>query len=189
MSLNQPRSTRNNADGVASTLTTLKLSEDGTAPRQPQDYAPVKIQAEVKSTARSKYQCSHRDRADGTLNPDVLVGDAHLVNCNVCGAYFPNSGSHCVRALRRHFNQNKLYTSDILRSLYSQCQQKGGSAATNLKITAHYQEVRTLIIDWLVEVCETLKLDTYKSAYHAIGILDRFLTMNYLRSKQDMDQS
>lgn len=157
--------------------------------RSPHDLASAKTQADSKSTARSKYQCSHRDKPDGTLNPDVLVGDAHLVNCNMCGAYFPNTGSHSVRALRRHFNQNKLYTSDILRSLYSQCQQKGGSAGSSLKITAHYQEVRTLIIDWLVEVCETLRLDTYKSAYHAIGILDRFLTVNYIKSKQDMDQS
>lgn len=84
---------------------------------------------------------------------------------------------------------NKLYTSDILRSLYSQCQAKGTSTASALKVSTHYQEVRNLIIDWLVEVSETLRLDVYKSAYHAIGILDRFLSVNLRKNKKDMEQS
>jgi hypothetical protein len=40
-----------------------------------------------------------------------------------------------------------------------------------------------------VEVTETLRLDVYKSAYHAIGFLDRFLSVQYRKNKQDMDQS
>ena len=58
-----------------------------------------------------------------------------------------------------------------------------------MKISSHYLEVRTLIIDWLVEVSETLRLDVYKSAFNAIGILDRFLSVNLRKFKKDMDQS
>ena len=140
------------------------------------------------SESESKFLCTHRDTAEGT-KADVLVGDAHLVNCNVCSAYFPYSGSMTIRAMKRHTNQNKLYTSDILRSLYSQCQQKGSNTSSQVKISSHYMEVRTLIIDWLVEVSETLRLDIHKSAFNAICILDRFLSINMRKYKQDMDQS
>ena len=45
-----------------------------------------------------------------------------------------------------------------------------------------------MIIDWLAEVSETLHLDIQKSAYHAIIILDRFLSSNLKKSKKDMEQ-
>jgi hypothetical protein len=48
--------------------------------------------------------------------------------------------------------------------------------------------VRNLIIDWLAEVSETLRLDIQKSAYHAIVILDRFLSSNLKKQKKDMEQ-
>lgn len=88
-----------------------------------------------------------------------LIGDAHLVNCNLCGAYFPKSGSFAIRALKRHAQQNKLYISDILRSMYAQCQQKPQNILFQIKVSSQYQEVRNLIIDWLAEVSETLRLD------------------------------
>jgi len=56
-----------------------------------------------------------------------MVGDAHIVNCNICGAFYPKTGALAIRALKRHANQNKLYTSDILRTMYSQCQAKGSN--------------------------------------------------------------
>jgi hypothetical protein len=49
--------------------------------------------------------------------------------------------------------------------------------------------VRNLIIDWLVEVAETLKLDTVKSAYNAVIILDKFLSFHLKSNKKEMDQS
>ena len=49
--------------------------------------------------------------------------------------------------------------------------------------------MRNLIIDWLVEVAETLKLDTVKSAYNAVIILDKFLSFHLKSSKKEMDQS
>jgi hypothetical protein len=49
--------------------------------------------------------------------------------------------------------------------------------------------VRNLIIDWLAEVSETLRLDIQKSAYHGIFLLDRFLSSNLRKHKQDMEQS
>jgi len=49
--------------------------------------------------------------------------------------------------------------------------------------------VRNLIIDWLVEVSETLKLHIFESAYHGIQLLDRFLTAIKLKYNKDMDQS
>jgi len=77
----------------------------------------------------SIYQCTHsrpQFQKDYKLNSHdgnalALVGDAHLVNCNECGAYFPKSGSLAVRSIKRHTNLYKLYTSDILRATYSQC--------------------------------------------------------------------
>lgn len=57
----------------------------------------------------------------------------------------------------------------------------------NVKVSNQYQEVRNLIIDWLAEVSETLHLDIQKSAYHAIIILDRFLSNNLKKTKKDMD--
>lgn len=44
-----------------------------------------------------------------------------------------------------------------------------------------------MIIDWLAEVSETLRLDIQKSAYHAIVILDRFLSSNLKKQKKDME--
>jgi hypothetical protein len=40
-----------------------------------------------------------------------------------------------------------------------------------------------------VEVCETLRLHITESAYHAIVILDRFLSINFRKFKKDMEQS
>ena len=57
-----------------------------------------------------------------------------------------------------------------------------------MKVSSQYQEVRNLIIDWLAEVSETLRLDIQKSAYHAIVILDRFLSRNLKKQKKDMEQ-
>jgi len=42
--------------------------------------------------------------------------------------------------------------------MYAQCQQKASRTEDAVKISPSYQEVRTLIIDWLVEVAETLRL-------------------------------
>ena len=58
-----------------------------------------------------------------------------------------------------------------------------------MKISPQYVEVRNLIIDWLAEVSETLRLDIQKSAYHSIVILDRFLSSNLRRHRKEMDQS
>ena len=43
--------------------------------------------------------------------------------------------------------------------MYAQCQQKSSRSDQVVKISTSYQEVRTLIIDWLAEVAETLRLD------------------------------
>ena len=172
-------------DLAQKTLDTLSLNE------RPKEQAQKRksFQAEVSIAKKITLKCSHRVSKEGKDSGDALIGDAHLVNCNICGAYFPNSGSFTIRALKRHTNQYKLYTSDILRSLYSQCQQKGQNPLNNLKVSPQYQEVRNLIIDWLVEVCETLRLHVYESAYHGIVILDRFLSVNLRKFKKEMDQS
>ena len=94
-----------------------------------------------------------------------------------------------IRALKRHSQLSKLYISDVLRSMYSQCQGKSSRPEVLIKISSSYQEVRNLIIDWLTEVSETLKLDIQKSAYHAVILLDRFLSAMLLTHKKDMDQS
>ena len=155
------------------------------------------VVVEVVSKA-SVYQCSHsrpQFHQDYKLNSHqgnalALVGDAHLVNCNQCGAYFPKSGSLAVRALKRHTNLYKLYTSDILRATYSQCQARSScKPEQQLKISSSYQEVRNLIIDWLAEVAETLHLDIQKSAYHAVVLLDKFLSNNFKHHAKEMDQS
>ena len=121
--------------------------------------------------------------------PQYKVGDSHIQNCNICGAFFPKSGSTSIRDLKRHTELYKLYTSDFLRTLYSQCQQKTTKREQQIKISGTYLEVRNLIIDWLVEVSETLKLDIYKSAFHAVLLLDRFLTVNKIKHNKEMDQS
>lgn len=44
--------------------------------------------------------------------------------------------------------------------MYSQCQAKSSQKSDLMtKISSSYQEVRNLIIDWLAEVAETLRLD------------------------------
>ena len=43
--------------------------------------------------------------------------------------------------------------------MYAQCQHKSSQRDQQVKISSSYQEVRTLIIDWLAEVAETLRLD------------------------------
>jgi hypothetical protein len=150
----------------------------------------TQIQVRQTNQASSKFQCAHKTQApDGSEIGDCLVGDAHLLSCNFCGAYYPNSGSAVIRAVKRHTQLYKLHTSDILRTLYSQCQRKGNKPELALKVSPQYQEVRNLIIDWLVEVSETLHLDMQKSAYHAIIILDRFLSAGIRKFKKDMDQS
>lgn len=54
------------------------------------------------------------------------------------------------------------------------------------KISSSYQEVRNLIIDWLAEVAETLHLGIQQSAYHAVVLLDKFLSVN-LKTGKEMD--
>ena len=73
--------------------------------------------------------------------------------------------------------------------MYSQCQAKGLKPDNQLKVSRSYQEVRNLIIDWLAEVSETLHLDIQKSSYHAIFLLDRFLSNNLKYFQKEMDQS
>jgi hypothetical protein len=71
---------------------------------------PIHANIEVLVAKTSVYQCSHgkthqKDSsysATGIYYSNILCGDAHLVNCNTCGAYFPKSGSAAIRALKRH---------------------------------------------------------------------------------------
>ena len=72
--------------------------------------------------------------------------------------------------------------------MYAQCQQKASRSEDAVKISPSYQEVRTLIIDWLVEVAETLRLCIWKSAYHAVHLLDKFLSNNQRNHRKEMDQ-
>lgn len=58
-----------------------------------------------------------------------------------------------------------------------------------IKISKSYQEVRSLIIDWLSEVCQALRLDVVRSAYNGVLLLDRFLTQTKKSSGKDMDQT
>ena len=51
----------------------------------------------------------------------IKFGDNHLVNCNLCGAFFPKNGSMVIRSLQRQGQMCKVFSSDILRSMYSSC--------------------------------------------------------------------
>lgn len=144
----------------------------------------VNLQPVVHVQNRTSVRCSHIGQKS-----TKLIGDAHLVNCNDCGAYYPKSGSDVLRAAKRSACLNKLYTSDILRTIYAKCQSKQQNKEAHLKISHQYVEVRNLIIDWLAEVCETLHLDIHKSAFHAVCILDRYLSNQLRRYKKEMDQS
>lgn len=64
------------------------------------------------------------------------VGDAHLMNCNECGAYFSKTGSLAVRDPRRVGGLSKLYSSDILRNMYSQCQLRPQRKEFQIKISS-----------------------------------------------------
>ena len=48
--------------------------------------------------------------------------------------------------------------------------------------------MRGLIIDWLYEVTDTLKLQ-HRTFYHSISILDKFLSLQLRLFQKDMDQS
>lgn len=137
------------------------------------------------AAVQSDFVCSH-----STLGPKksakITVGDAHLMNCNQCGAFLPKNGSVVIRAKHRHSQQMKLYSSDILRTMYSQCQQKSQRSDLNLKISSSYQEVRSLIIDWLCEVTESLHLSS-RSMYHAVSILDKFLSLQLKQRGVEME--
>lgn len=123
----------------------------------------------------SEFVCSHQPTGN-RKSAKIHVGDAHLLSCNICGAFLPKNGSKTIRAKHRQSQQMKLYSSDILRTMYSQCQQKSQRSDQNLKISSSYQEVRGLIIDWLCEVTESLHL-TGRSMYHAVSMLDKFLSI------------
>ena len=56
--------------------------------------------------------------ADQQAKSGMHVGDAHLMNCNECGAYYSKTGSLAVRDPRRKGGLSKLYSSDILRNMY-----------------------------------------------------------------------
>ena len=114
----------------------------------------------------SDFTCSHQS---------LKIGDAHLVNCNICGAFFPKSGALVIRSKNRISEMSKMYSSDMLRAMYSLCHQKSQRPEESLKVSNSYQEVRSLIIDWLSEVTDTLKLSS-KTFYHSINIMDKFLS-------------
>ena len=57
-----------------------------------------------------------------------------------------------------------------------------------LKISNSYAEVRSLIVDWLFEVTDNLKL-SQRSLYHAMNVLDRFLSVRMRKLGKDMDQT
>lgn len=57
-----------------------------------------------------------------------------------------------------------------------------------IKISHSYQEVRSLIIDWLCEVSETLKL-SQRTVYHAVNIMDRFLSHQQRKTGVELEQS
>ena len=83
---------------------------------------------------------------------------------------------------------SKVLSSDILRSLYSQCHNKSQNTHEQLRLSTAYTEVRHLIIDWLYEVTENLKLQQ-RTLYHAISILDQFLSLQQRIHSKDMDQT
>jgi hypothetical protein len=99
------------------------------------------------------------------------IGDNHLTNCNLCGAFLPKSGCSVVRDKKRQGQLSKINSSDILRALYSLCHAKSQNQNEQLKLSQAYTEVRHLIVDWLYEVTENLKLQQ-RSLYHAVSILD-----------------
>ena len=135
----------------------------------------------------SEFVCKHNHSQNKKL-ASIQVGDAHLFNCNVCGAFLPKSGSVVIRARHRQSQQMKLYSSDILRTIYSQCQQRSQKPENVIKISASYQEVRSLIIDWLCEVTESLRLSS-RSMFHAVTILDKFLSTQLKQRGIDMQQN
>ena len=81
---------------------------------------------------------------------------------------------------------NKVFSSDILRSMYSMCHQQSTKQSEHIKVSTPYSEVRNLIIDWLCEVADTLHLSS-RSLYHSISILDRFLSNQMKQFQKDMD--
>lgn len=118
----------------------------------------------------------------------MQIGDNHLINCNLCGAFFPKNGSLSIRDKKRMGQMNKVFSSDILRAMYSMCHQQSTKTQEHIKVSTPYSEVRSLIIDWLCEVSETLHL-SQRSLYHSISILDRFLSNQMKQLAKDMDQS
>ena len=58
------------------------------------------------------------------------------MNCNMCGAFFPKTSALTIRSTNRQSNIHKLYSSDILRNMYSQCQLRQGKEDQHLKISA-----------------------------------------------------
>jgi len=111
-----------------------------------------------------------------------------LANCNICGAFFPKSGALVIRSKKRTSQMNRMYSSDMLRSMYSLCHLKSQRPEENLKMSNSYQEVRTLIIDWLNEVSDTLKL-TLRSLYHSVSVMDKFLSSQMIKNGVEMEQS
>ena len=131
-------------------------------------------QNNAASYINNEFVCTHV-LTNRTNKKNCHVGDNHLLNCNICGAFFPKTSALTIRSKARQSNLHKLYSSDILRNMYSQCQLKQGKEEQHLKISAQYSEVRSLIVDWLCEVTENLRL-SQRTLYHSINILDFFLS-------------
>ena len=74
----------------------------------PAGVSKVEVKAATPdSIKRAQLRCTHgNDKSHGLKVTKErkypnLIGDAHLVNCNKCGAYFPKSGAICLRAAKR----------------------------------------------------------------------------------------
>lgn len=145
------------------------------------------LPAATAAYLNNDYVCTHFVASRG--KPGCHVGDSHLINCNTCGAFFPKTSAFAIRSTLRQSNMHKLYSSDILRNMYSQCQLRQQKEQQHLKISAQYGEVRSLIVDWLCEVTENLRL-SQRTLYHSINILDFFLSQQQrICGGKDMEQS
>ena len=80
-------------------------------------------QNNVANYINNEFVCTHILKSRSGKKP-CHVGDNHLINCNMCGAFFPKTSALTIRSKGRQSNLHKLYSSDILRNMYSQCQLK-----------------------------------------------------------------
>lgn len=92
---------------------------------------------------------------DGCPHDDV-IGDRCVASCRNCGIFLPNAGSRVLRNQETMSFQCCFPMTEILRTTYAECMQE----RPPMVVHQQYVQMRKMLVEWLIEGGEQLKLMT-----------------------------